>query len=193
MLTLEEYGRALTHEKVVPGNTITSLNSEMYIYTERDLAYTSGGTTEVVAGDWIVGATGAAKALVLSVTLTTGTWAGGTAAGTLRICSQHGTFQSENIKVAAGTNEATIAANSVKVKDYYPNKGAQARAVLIGVTGNTALCSWSGGKPDQTALVGVSLGSGSALVLTNYQSIKDFKCVDYTASSASTLNVVYYF
>ena len=59
MFVLEYYGEALTHQKVVPGDTITSLNSEMYTYTERYLAYTSGGTTEIAVGDWIVGATGA--------------------------------------------------------------------------------------------------------------------------------------
>ncbi len=197
MYTIEASGKALTHQKVVPGNTITSLGSEFYTYTERKLAYTSGGTTEIVVGDWIVGATGSAKAEVVGVALASGTWAGGDAAGTLYIRCQHGSFQSENIKVAAGTNEATIAANSVPSMpgDYiYPElRGRQARSVMINVTGATALCLWNGGKPDQTALVGFSLPAISTTTLTDTDSIKNFRCVDYASGSASTLNVTYYY
>jgi hypothetical protein len=76
------------------------------------LAFTSGGTYEVVVGDTITGATSAATATVFDVELTSGTWAGGDAAGNLWLNSQSGTFQSENLNVGANTNVATIAANS---------------------------------------------------------------------------------
>lgn len=199
MLTFEYTGKCMTVQKVVPGNTITSLNSEMYTYTERKLAFTSGGTTQIVVGDWIVGATSAAKAEVIGVSaLTAGTsWGGGDAAGTLYIRCQHGTFQSENIKVAAGTNDATIAADSIicMPHEYIWSTfmGQKSKYAIICVAGNTALCEWNGSKPDQTALVGIPLPAISTTTLTDYDSIANFKCVDYTASSASTITIFYYF
>ena len=194
---IEYYGEALCHQKVVPGNTITSLNSEMYTYTERYLAYTSGGTTEIAVGDWIVGATSSAKARVLSVTLSSGTWAGGDAVGYFIINSQHGTFQSENIKVAAGTNDATIAANSrLCIYDEYVNKQfykKNSTAALVNVYAQTALVDISGAKPDQTALVGQHIQAGGNWMLRDVKAIRNFKCVDYTASSASTIQVTFFF
>jgi len=197
MFVLEYYGESLTHQKVVPGDTITSLNSEMYTYTERYLAYTSGGTTEIAVGDWIVGATGAAKARVLSVTLDSGTWAGGDAAGHFIINSQHGSFQSENLKVAGGTNDATIAANSrLCTYDEYVNKTfykKNATAALINVYAQTALVDISGAKPDQTALVGQPIAAGGNWMLRDPKAIRSFKCVDYTSGSASTIQCTFFY
>ena len=76
------------------------------------LAFTSGGTTAIAVGDTIVGESGAATAVVLSITLTSGSWAGGNAAGFLYIDTQVGAFQSETLKVGANLNLATIAADS---------------------------------------------------------------------------------
>ena len=77
-----------------------------------ELAFTSGGTYEIVVGDTITGATSSATATVFDVVLTSGTWAGGDAAGTLWLNDQTGTFQSENLNVGASSNVATIAGNS---------------------------------------------------------------------------------
>lgn len=77
------------------------------------LAFTSGGTYEVVAGAVITGATSGATATVFDVVLTSGSWAGGDAAGTLWLNGQTGSFSSENLNVDVNTNVATIAANSV--------------------------------------------------------------------------------
>ena len=192
-IVFEDLGIPLTHWKVAPGNTITSVPSNFYVYEERDLVFTSGGITEIVVGDWIVGATSSAKAEVVRVTLTTGTWAGGTAAGTFRIRSQHGTFESENLKVAAGTNDATIAANSTPGQGVYDFKGRVARAALVSVSAQTALVGVTGGKPDQTALVGQPMASGSSWVLRNATQIKNLKVVDNVAASASTVQVTLFF
>ena len=192
IFTMDDYGRALTHEKIVPGNTLTSLNREMYVYTERDLVYTTGDTAEIVAGDWIVGQTSTAFARVVSITTDSGAWTG-TAAGTMRICSQHGTFQAEDIGVGAAVDNCAIAANSVVVQAKYPNKGLEARAALVAVLAQTALCAWDGSRPDQTSLVGISIGAGSSIMLTNIQHIRNFRCIDAAAGSASTINVAYYF
>lgn len=81
----------------------------------REVAFTSGGTYEVLEGDIITGATSAATAIVRRVILTSGTWAGGDAAGRLIVNTQTGTFQSENLDVGANTNVATIAGDTAAI------------------------------------------------------------------------------
>ena len=81
----------------------------------RELAFTSGGTTEIAEGDTITGATSGATAVITRVVLTSGTWAGGAAAGKFIFASQTGTFQAENLNVGASTNLATIAGNSTAI------------------------------------------------------------------------------
>lgn len=82
------------------------------VYTK---AYTSGGTHEVLAGDTLTGATSAATCRVLSLTLTTGTWAGGDAAGTLTVCDKNGVFQAEDLNEGANGNVCSIAAGDLTV------------------------------------------------------------------------------
>lgn len=74
------------------------------------VTYTSGGTYQVVAGNTITGATSGATGYVQSVTLASGTWAGGNAAGTMVIRRKTGTFAAENVNVGATTNVATVSA-----------------------------------------------------------------------------------
>lgn len=82
----------------------------------REMAFTSGGTYEIAEGDVITGATSAATATVQRVALTSGTWAAGTAAGTLVFASQTGTFSAaENLNVGANLNVATVTANSTAI------------------------------------------------------------------------------
>lgn len=78
-------------------------------------AYTSGGTHEVVAGDVLHGATSAATCRVLSLTLTSGTWAGGDAAGTLTVCDKSGVFQAEDLDEGVNDNVCTIGAGDLTV------------------------------------------------------------------------------
>lgn len=78
----------------------------------RQLNFTSGGTYEIAEGDVITGETSTATATVTRVVVTSGTWAGGDAAGYVVFASQTGTFASETIKVGANLNVATIAGNS---------------------------------------------------------------------------------
>jgi len=192
-IVFEDLGKPLCHAKIVPGNTITSIGGEFYTYTERLLPFTSGGTTAIVVGDWIVGATSTAKAEVVAVALSSGTWGGGDAAGTFRIRSQHGTFQSENVLVAAGTNDATIAANSTVSPPGYEFGGMTAQAALVSVYAQTALVAVTGGKPNQTALVGQPMAAGTSWVLRNADQIKNFKVIDYTAGSASTVQITFFY
>jgi hypothetical protein len=78
----------------------------------RELTFTSGGTYEIAEGDTITGATSAATAVITRVALSSGSWAGGDAAGTIVFASQTGTFQAENLNVGANLNVASIAGNS---------------------------------------------------------------------------------
>lgn len=192
--TLEDYGRALTMQKITPGNTQTAIADDILTYTERIFSYTSGGTTEIKAGDWIVGATSAKMARVVSVTLSTGTWAGGNAAGTMIVNSMSGAFTAgEKIKVGAGTDDATMTASPVKVAYDYENKEAKARAVFIQCMTGDALVCFDGSLPDQTLLSGITIGNYGTLSLSNYQNAKNFYCIDRVASTTSILVVVGYF
>lgn len=77
-----------------------------------ELAFTSGGTYEVLEGDTITGATSTETAVVERINLTSGTWAGGDAAGWLTLSSPSGAFQAENLNVGANMNVATIAGDA---------------------------------------------------------------------------------
>lgn len=83
--------------------------------TEYTRTFTSGGTYQVVAGNTITGATSHATGVVLAVSLTSGSWAGGNAAGTFRFRSQTGTFVAENLNVGTNLNVATIAGASTQI------------------------------------------------------------------------------
>ena len=61
------------------------------------LNFTSGGTVEFKVGDHVYGSTGDGDAIITAIRLRSGTWAAGTAVGTLCIKNQTGTFQSEHI------------------------------------------------------------------------------------------------
>ncbi len=78
----------------------------------RSIAFTSGGTYEIKPGVTVTGATSTATGVVDSMTLTSGTWAAGTAAGVLVFSSQTGTFSAENLNVGTDLNVASVAANS---------------------------------------------------------------------------------
>lgn len=80
--------------------------------TNTQIAYTSGGTYQVAVGDTITGATSGVTAKVTGVTITSGSWAGGDAAGTLNLSGQSGNFSAENLNVGANSNVATCTANS---------------------------------------------------------------------------------
>lgn len=77
------------------------------------LDFTSGGTYEIEVGDTITGATSGATAHVAGISLSSGSWAGGDAAGTLTLRRVIGTFQGENLDVGANANVAAIAGEPV--------------------------------------------------------------------------------
>lgn len=84
------------------------------------LPFTSGGVTEITAGQTITGATSGATAVLTRVVKTSGTWAGGDAAGYFVMATKTGNFVAENINVGASPNLATIAANATATT-FSPN------------------------------------------------------------------------
>lgn len=87
------------------------------------LDYDSGGVAEIEAGDTLAGATSGATAIVDAVTLDSGTWAGGDAAGTLMLRRKSGTFQDdENLNKSGG--QANIATVDGAASKETPETGA---------------------------------------------------------------------
>jgi len=78
--------------------------------TEWTMAFTGGGTYVPITGYTITGATSEATGYIETVTLSTGSWAGGDAAGTFTLRRQTGLFEAENLDIGANLNVATIAA-----------------------------------------------------------------------------------
>lgn len=189
---IEDYGVPLTSQKIVPGNTRTAISTGAYQYVERTLAYTSGGTTEIVAGDVIVGATSAAQATVKKVVLSSGTWAGGDAAGTFTLCNQIGTFQSENVKVGAGTNDATVGGNSTAVSTDYRFKNSLAKVAVVQAIAQNILLCFDGSTPDQTLLKGWTLHAGEKITVLE-EAIQRITVVDRVSGSAGTVFIQCYF
>lgn len=105
---------------VAPGATAKMYKSSSSGWTEIDLgatlAFTSGGTTEIAVGDTITGETSGATGVVTRVVKTSGTWAGGDAAGTFYLRARNATaFQAETVKVGTTINLATITGDSTAV------------------------------------------------------------------------------
>lgn len=193
--TVEDYGIPLTGQKIVPGNTITSVSSGAYQYVERTLAFTAGGTTVPVVGDVLVGATSGAVATIVAISALTGetAWVNTDAAGSFTVKNQIGTFTAaEKLKIGADADIATATADSVVVATTYRFKNALAKVAVIQVLAQTALVCIDGSKPDQTALKGWSIPAGGTLVVLE-EAISRIKIVDRVASSASTVFIQYYF
>jgi hypothetical protein len=97
--------------EIMLGDLITCI-----IGVEYTRSFTSGGTYQVLPGHTITGATSHATGLVVAVTLVSGSWAAGTAAGTIRFRAKTGTFQAENLDVGTHANVATIAGDSTTIQ-----------------------------------------------------------------------------
>ena len=100
----KEYGNtnlSVVAEKIL-GDIIEVMTGQKWT-----LAFTSGGTYEPQAGDTIEGADSGATAYLESVSVDSGTWALGTAAGTFTIRRKSGTFEAENLDIGSNTNFAT--------------------------------------------------------------------------------------
>lgn len=97
-------------KKQIPEKKIIELTNDAGAGPPKKIAFTLGGTYEIVAGDTVV--QGSTHALVDEVVLTTGTWAGGDAAGDLYLSDQVGDFVAGNLAVGSHADAATVAGNS---------------------------------------------------------------------------------
>jgi len=83
--------------------------NECVLGDQYALSFDSGGTAEIVAGDLIEGETSGAEGLVISVSLDSGTWAGGDADGTFTLRRVKGLFENnEDLTISAVTGMATV-------------------------------------------------------------------------------------
>ena len=82
------------------------------------LAFTSGGTYEIKAGDTITGVTSTKPAIVDYVHVTSGAWSTGDAAGIFIISSPSGAFQAEVLKVGTNLDVANIGATQVTADNF---------------------------------------------------------------------------
>jgi len=75
------------------------------------IAFTSGGTAEPLPGTLMTGASSGAAAYLLGVSVTSGTWAGGSAAGTMALSGLAGgtAFSAENLNATVVTVQDDIA------------------------------------------------------------------------------------
>ena len=90
----------------------SSLLHQLQLSIGRYLAFTSGGNSELVAGITLTGAISGATARLGVVTVSTGSWEAGTAAGILILYDQVGTFVAENLDWGTQLNVLTIAGDS---------------------------------------------------------------------------------
>jgi hypothetical protein len=189
------HGKPLTTAKLTPGSTATGWPADCTQYTERIINFDTGFTAPT-AGDWLQSITGTAFAQVVSSSLTSGAWsAGGTAAGIMRIKSWNGVAWTDNdtIRVAA-TNVASInGAACFEAPDDYLYKGQQARSCLVQVETQTALIDLTGGNPNQVMPMGLRLDAGQNTVLDEAGAISSFRCIDFAASTATSVYGVFYF
>lgn len=106
------------------GNTYSFNDGELAVIFDTYLVYfDSGGTYEIQVDDTITGDVSGATALVADLTVISGTWASGTAAGFLVLTGMIDTLQNENISVGANSNCAAIDGEYVGVwGDYLVHK-----------------------------------------------------------------------
>lgn len=149
----------------------------MDIYNRgRNMPFTSGGTTPILPGDMIKGATSGAVTRVVDVLITSGTFAAGTAAGFFILDDgdpeKKGTFSSENVyktnDQVSGIDDATVTvdvvnASSIITTAYltggditaYLGDSSNAKGLTLGATcfeaGKLLRLSWTCGRPTKFA------------------------------------------
>lgn len=148
------------------------IGTQSSIYSQ--IAFTSGGTREIVAGDTLTGATSTETAIVVSISaLTSGTWVGGDAAGTFTVRTQSGTFQSENLDVtpAGGTtaflNNVTIGADMTRFEV----------ADAVTITTSDSIKSWGSASPgsNRSAQAEVDVAGADVMIIVSTVASADSK------------------
>lgn len=170
----------------------TSLDAKLLQPPKRKaLKFTSAGTNTPYPGETITGLTGAATAIIDSVVLVSGTYAGGTGAGVLYIYKQSGAFTAENVDHTNGaTNDLTVSENSFDVP-----QGIQCKTALVTV--ETADLRFVLDGTTVTVTGGVNPGhimsSGQSYILSDYDALKKFRMINATNGNNSVAVVSFFF
>lgn len=139
----------------------------------HSVAFYSGGTYTTALGETVTGATSGATGIVTGLWLQSGSFAAGTAAGIIYISGKTGTFQAENLNVAANLNVMTI--DSDFAHDWPDVAGA---ATLVGL-----LEGWGFGTQCSGLVDGDTLGAVCDVVWPWPTFLKNFS---WHVSSRST-------
>jgi hypothetical protein len=200
MYQFEFWGTPLTSQKIVPGNTACATLATSYRYTEWTTAFAAGDVALVV-GAWLAGDTSGVMAQVVSVTLISGAL-DGSGVGTLRLKSKYHPSAPTtewtadevfSVSTAASGNFTGIPAEAPKSNLYAFPKGTPAKCALVSVLTQTGLINIDGGKPNQTALVGLPIKDGGSILLRDIGEIIRFKVIDYANNTAGITNIQYFF
>lgn len=98
--------------------------THVYIAPNR-IPFNSGGTTELKTGDKIEGGTSGATGIIRAIELTSGTWAGGDAAGYIYFSTSSGTWQSEQINRIKPSSSSDIASCTGAIQGNLGNGDTQ--------------------------------------------------------------------
>jgi hypothetical protein len=111
-----------------PGITAPTTDSDLAITaTTAKLAFDGGGTTALTVGELITGGTSGATGLITSIVLSSGTWAGGDAAGSVTLRKRNNiAFQNNDVltgSTSGGTADATGADTTNKTINILGDNG----------------------------------------------------------------------
>lgn len=197
MRVMEFPGIACFFQKLVPGSTSTGVDTA-YLMPQGNYAlrFTSGGVGTPNAGDLLTGATSGAKAVVRQRVLESGTWAGGNAVGVLICDYVSGTFQAENLNcsgILTQSDVCTIAAGCFW--PVYPAKDKPPVAMLVSAEDNSAVFTLNGEPPTQSGgtKIGHELADTASILLKGPDAIGKFRCMDYTAATATTVKCTLFY
>lgn len=195
--TMEYIGEPLTFERqLAASDAVASISEGTYRIINRMLGFTSGGTYEPQVNDVILGASSGAIATITKIVLSTGTWGAGTAAGTLYLHNQVGTFYAtaevlKLIKAADGAavaDAATSVAGNSSVADIKVRQTRTAKAMLVEVLANPINYMADGSAPtiDGNTTIpgrGINAVANTNFLLEDIRSIVNFKWINGTGSS----------
>lgn len=183
---LEQILGTLTSAKGFPADSLL-----IPAKAEYHIEFSSGGTTEIVEGNKITGATSGATAYVEGVSLYSGTWAGGDAAGILFLKDVSGTFQAENLNVGAGSNLATIP-GAPRACTY---AGRKPVAAFIMAKTASVTFTLSGAVPTLAAGtdIGIPLPTNSYYMVEGFDNVKNFQAINTVNASGGVLRTILFY
>ncbi|KKL55224.1 hypothetical protein LCGC14_2257550 [marine sediment metagenome] len=160
-------------ELAYAGQLAWVVGTQSSIYSQ--IAYTSGGTRTIIPGDILTGATSGETAKVVSLTVTSGAFVDGDAAGTLTVRTQSGTFQSENLNLTDrdGTNPflnvAAIGADMVRFEV----------ADAVTITASDWVKSWVSKSPgsERVASAEIDLEGADVMIVVSTTASADSKLI----------------